>query len=60
MAEQGANKQPIKSVPDRETVEAGMRMIHAELEKLAPGPRKEELSRRLQRIQQTEARDLLF
>lgn len=44
----------------RETVAAGMRMIEAELEKMPPGPRKEQLASRLRRIQQTDARDLLF
>ena len=45
--------------PD-ETREAGEKLINAELDRLVPGPLKEELETRLQRIKQTEDRDLYF
>lgn len=45
--------------PD-ETREAGEKLINAELDRLVPGPFKEELETRLQRIKQTEDRDLYF
>ena len=43
-----------------ETRAAGETLIRAELEKLGPGPLKEELEKRLERIRDTDDRDLYF
>ena len=44
----------------KDTYDTCLRLIHAELDKMAEGPRKRELEDRLRRIRETDERDLYF